>query len=1226
MRAKSEIKSTLTSKLTSDIWKKLQNGLLGRELIAFGAEVISENENVKDTMLLQMNPETADKNGLYMLSQMNEIPITNIKPSILVVQVESNVRTYAPYELQYNVGNVHFTNIEYTMQGKSVSLINGTHKCYSVPNGSSISEGAIEGGSETFFYDGTTTYSGIKLGNAYPDSIVVEYLNDSDVMVEMNRYSPDIALSNVVDIMYKVVTGVDGNIYIRFLKNDDTIPTPTTFKIDWLDHSADEFDVEDNEVKDGNDVIATIEYYSQGVVDDLNFMRQQLKKEMAKYNGLNTPISVENYVKGMPYVLDAKCEKGEDGLCVYVKPSSPTQDDYSMYLDFSEIAAHISLNSILFPNIKVKVANQIMFGVEISGVNDLKLQQGISSLLQERFSYTNMGFNTIINVGSILSEIYGKYGIVPTINMTIKEQFVNGKPLSFIPIKNSLKLYGVDNSVVAWEENDLLYGKVEAKNPVPFLEFKIIGSMGTMFLLMYEGQKEDESATTKNGLDTSDNRNYETYDTEITYQKKNYNKFYLYDVSTDTMKPFDGCMQNLLCTDNNPCLNHNAWNQDGQMFGNVYDFKILSTNNAFVCLMVFKNAGTNVTINNQQVNFVYWNNNNAENDALYTEYLKGNFVGYEKNEKYKGKFQTIFYIKNPLALKNYNSDSWKEFQDATHGNPEEMLGLYEGLRGIKEDGVNLNVKSNWFVHNDKAYYAYNITNEYVYITNGAKNLAITLNGEFLGMMPYQNDLYVINPMYITKVVGFEGLKESEEIYRIYKDSANTLIISEIIREFDNQIAFRTSNNEIYTANGFELLGGNRITFKNLKRVFDDITIENSDSYKLGGCTKDYVTMYKEIDEDLGDNKKRVGFNFYCYEINNSKTTEYEKYMDVELPSANPERIEYKSHKVNLATFWSNDTQIQRNAKVYNNKTGELKYYTVGGYGNLSSLFNKEDIIIISINGENNNDMFLFLNNVSIYGVKYAVPLFIVRNNNAEPIQETTENGDWKWDGDGSNGLNPDWIAGFFKTCYNIFVNQSTTYKNNYNNNNPKNTSTTYNGDIIETTNISSIFNEDYEINYQSNTDASIYDKKKSWYSSSVKSNILLTPDLGEGYKLINDTAYNSEKTELIGAIEEFDTLPNLKRWTENSYEDWNPSGEVKAYKLNMVFFTKEITTITQSGYNVEGQTSEQMMATIGCYDTETNSCINDKGTETSYIRYHTQSPNNTSGSYLKLDVNEIKFV
>lgn len=1221
MRAKSDIIAYLASQLTDDIWKKLQNSLLGRELLAFGAEVISENENVKDTMLLQMNPETADKNGLYMLSQMNEIPITNIKPSAVVVQMADSVKTYAPYELQYNVGNVHFTNIEYTMQGKSVSLINGTHKCYRV--GMDISEGAIEDGSETYFYDGTTTYSGIKLGNAYPDSIVVEYIPEGKtVSVEMNRYSSDIALSNNIDMMYKVVTGVDGNTYVRFLKGNDTIPNPTAYKIDWLDHSAMEFEVDDTSVTDPNiagddKTVATIEYYSQGVVDDLDYMRQQLKKEMAKYNGLNTPVSVENYVKGMPYILDAKCEKGEDGLCVYVKPSSPTQDNYSMYLDFSEVAAHISLNSILFPNIKVRTANQIMFGVEISGVSDLKLQQGIKSLLQERFAYENMNFNTVINTGGILSEIYGKYGIVPTINMTIKEQFVNGKPLSFTPIKNSLKLYGVDDSVVAWEENDLLYGKVEAKNPVPFLEFKIIGSMGTMFLLMYEGQKRDESATTRNGLDTSDGMNYDTYNTEITYQKKNYNKFYLYDVSTNTMKPFDGCMQNLLCTDNNPCLNYSAWNQDGQMFGNVYDFKILSTNNAFVGLMVFKDAGTDVITDGTNVDFTYWNNNNADNNELYLKYLNGDFVSYESNEKYKGKFQTTFYIKNPLALKNYNSDSWKEFQDATHGNPEDMLGLYEGLRGIMAGGIDLNVKSNWFIHNNKAYYAYNITNEYVYITNGAKNLAITSNGTFLGMMPYNDDLYVINPMYITRVVGFEGLKESEEVYRIYKNNTTTFNISEIIREFDNQIAFRTSEKEFYTANGFELLGGNRITFKNLKRVFDDITIENNDSYKLGGCTKDYVTMYKEINEDLSDNKKRVGFEFYCYEINNSKTTVFKKYTDVELPDSTSPNVEYKSHKVNLATFWDNNKTVQRSAKVFDESTGELGYYNTNG--TLSKFLNKEDIIFLV----NSNKLYLYLNNVLINGTRCAVPLYIIRSNNIKPIDSGNKNKDWNWDGDATGGLNPDYIAGFFKTCYNIFVNQSSTYKNNYENDNPKSTSTTYNGEIFTTTTVSSFFDENYEINYKEGSNPVSYETIRNWYSSSIKPNILLTPDIGDGNQLDVDIAYNKEKNALIGALEQLQ-IPTLKMWNGNRYEDWSISGT--AYKLNIVFFTKETTTITQGGYNVEGQSLEHLMTTIGYYDTDINACINEKGTETLYIRYNTQNPNVTSGSYLMLDESEIKFI
>lgn len=1228
MRAKSDIIAYLESQLSDDVWKKLRNSLLGRELLAFGAEVISENENVKDTMLLQMNPETADKNGLYMLSQMNEIPITNIKPSTLVVQMADTVKTYAPYELQYNVGNVHFTNIEYTMQGKSVSLINGTHKCYSVPNGSSISEGAIEDGSETFFYDGTTTYSGIKLGNAYPDSIVVTDENG----LEIPRYSSDIALSNNIDMMYKVVTGVDGNTFVRFLKGDDTIPNPTAYKIDWLDHSAMEFEVDDTSVTDPNiagddKTVATIEYYSQGVVDDLDYMRQQLKKEMAKYNGLNTPVSVENYVKGMPYILDAKCEKGDDGLCVYVKPSSPTQDD-SMYLDFSEVAAHISLNSILFPNIKVKSANQIMFGVEISGVSDLKLQQGIKSLLQERFAYENMNFNTVINTGSILSEIYGKYGIVPTINMTIKEQFVQNKPLSFTPIKNSLKLYDVNDSVVAWEENDLLYGKIESKSKIPFMNFEIVGSMGTMFILMYRGNISSSNKKSINGI-TGGSEEKPLYESEISYTKQGYNKFYLYDVSTNTIKLFDGCMQNLLYSDSNPCLKYNAWNTDEQSFGNLYDFNILSTNNAFVVQMVFKNSGAEAT---GQGEFVDWNNKD-DNSYLYENYWNGNFVTYEVKEDYQGKYQTTFFIKNPLALKNYNSDSWNVFQDAVHGDPNELQGLYSGLRNITDDKTQLNVKSNWFVHNSKSYYAYDILDDQIYITNGAKNMAITINGTFLGMMPYENDLYVVNPKYVTKVIGFEGLKEKEEIYQIYKDSSTPITITQIIREFDNQIAFKTVDGSYYTATGFEIIGGNKMGFKNLKEIKPSNGVTIDFDCELGGCTEDYVTFYKEI-EIMNGNETEKGYKFFCYEITTSKVTVYEKKTTATTPTGDESNTTYGFYKDNLANYWSNDSSKQNEIGVLQNHGGDLFYYNQNGTPNYSVNLNNVFLIrTYNLNSPTTFDYSLYLDNVNINNKICAVPLYIKHRNNVNEqlidnfSEQNSKRGDWNRCAFTDSG-NEDYdstVQFFYKICFNMFdVYKASNYRTSFNNDNPKSTSISKEGDIIKTTEIYTTL-EEKSVYYSPAEGGTERTSEDVWYTTGVSSSIMQTDTNGLGFHIINDVYKDRTNNTSYGALVRYPNVGKIQVYN-SGYSDMNNAYYHVSYKLNLVFLTKTVTQTTESGYVIVSQTGEEEISTIGYYDTDNNSIVNDRGTETSYIRYNTQNPNLTSGSYLMLDESEIKFI
>lgn len=1239
MRAKSDIIAYLASQLTDDIWKKLQNSLLGRELLAFGAEVISENENVKDTMLLQMNPETADKNGLYMLSQMNEIPITNIKPSTLVVQMADSVKTYAPYELQYNVGNVHFTNIEYTMQGKSVSLINGTHKCYSVPNGSNISEGAIEDGSETFFYDGTTTYSGIKLGNAYPDSIVVTDENG----LEIPRYSSDIALSNNIDMMYKVVTGVDGNTFVRFLKGGDTIPNPTAYKIDWLDHSAMEFEVDDTDVKDGNDVVATIEYYSQGVVDDLDYMRQQLKKEMAKYNGLNTPVSVENYVKGMPYILDAKCEKGEDGLCVYVKPSSPTPE-YSTYLDFSEVAAHISLNSILFPNIKVRTANQIMFGVEISGVSDLKLQQGIKSLLQERFSYENMDFNTIINTGSILSEIYGKYGIVPTINMTIKEDFVQNKPLSFTPIKNSLKLYDSDDKILGWEDNGLLYGKTNIGSNIPFGMYDVVASMGTMFLLMLKGYgiKYSDFDPAKTGCkylndDTTQLVKVELYGEELNFFVENLNRFYLYDISTNTVKPFDGTLKNLLFTDQNADLKYSSWDKESedqiQSFGNLYDIKFLSTNNALVVQFVFKSSGADTKIDGTEEygsgetrdKYVpeYWSTNNR----YYDYYFDGGNTSVETNANYKGKYQTTFFINNPLALRNQTYESWQIFQDAVHGFPTEIQGLYSGLRNITDNGSQLDIKCNWFVHNNKQYYAYDISDKYVCITNGAKNLKINLNGSFLGMIPYENDLYVINGAFITRVIGFEGLKEQEKVYRVYKDLNTPITITQIIREFDNQIVFKTSDNKFYTATGFDILADNMIGFKNLKQVFNDITIESG--FIISGCTKDYVTAYKAVDTEV-NNKRNVGYKFYCYDLNVSKTYDYSKMSEFNNQSTSGESFKADSFNLNLATYFP--TNLTDNIYVGGN-TGTLIYYDRKGNGRVLNDLN--NVFILNNPNQETNRYGLFVDNIidEENNNIYAYPVWQLRNQRQFYICSRT-GAKWEDDSGEEGKIDTNFITGFYKSCLRNFLSQKNNYYNDF-----ESTERKYkkfdeeHNNIIDVTETLALNN--VSITYK---DANYNDvTKNDWMEFTVY------PDLVKeesGYKSISNTTkiwtlLDTQTTcepEIYNPIGRIYYPSEISRFHEagdlnDNEEPVNGEGnKVKCYKLNLKINTlKTINTITQE-VEIGTSTAETAITTIGYFDTNNNSCVNDRGSQAVSVRYNTQNPNVTSGSYLMLDESEIKFV
>ena len=60
MKAKSTINKELSDSLNSAGWKRLKSGLIGKELISFGTEVISATEQVKESMFQAFKSEYAD--------------------------------------------------------------------------------------------------------------------------------------------------------------------------------------------------------------------------------------------------------------------------------------------------------------------------------------------------------------------------------------------------------------------------------------------------------------------------------------------------------------------------------------------------------------------------------------------------------------------------------------------------------------------------------------------------------------------------------------------------------------------------------------------------------------------------------------------------------------------------------------------------------------------------------------------------------------------------------------------------------------------------------------------------------------------------------------------------------------------------------------------------------------------------------------------------------------
>ena len=130
MALKSEIKKLLSDKLNSGSWNKIKTSLVGKELIAYGAEVIAAEDNIKDAFTQSLNPELADKRGLISVANINKVVCSFIEPTFIIARIPDrsgtfNKEVYAPYELIIQCGNETFYNTTYCKEGDEVVFYQG---------------------------------------------------------------------------------------------------------------------------------------------------------------------------------------------------------------------------------------------------------------------------------------------------------------------------------------------------------------------------------------------------------------------------------------------------------------------------------------------------------------------------------------------------------------------------------------------------------------------------------------------------------------------------------------------------------------------------------------------------------------------------------------------------------------------------------------------------------------------------------------------------------------------------------------------------------------------------------------------------------------------------------------------------------------------------------------------------------------------------------------------
>lgn len=180
MKSRLEIINELAAVLStqeSGAWSRLQNSVIGKELLAYGAEVILASDNINSSLVQSFDYKLADERALISLSHVHDVPVSFNKPAYMRVRLLGNASTrmYRPFDLVFTVGNVKFTNIKWVSGAEDILLYQGVVK--TMKTDTSLVEFNVD---KTLTWDKTiiptsedTIMTGHNIGSALPDSVYV---------------------------------------------------------------------------------------------------------------------------------------------------------------------------------------------------------------------------------------------------------------------------------------------------------------------------------------------------------------------------------------------------------------------------------------------------------------------------------------------------------------------------------------------------------------------------------------------------------------------------------------------------------------------------------------------------------------------------------------------------------------------------------------------------------------------------------------------------------------------------------------------------------------------------------------------------------------------------------------------------------------------------------------------------------------------------------------------
>jgi hypothetical protein len=308
MRLLQDLKNSLASMLQqgSPTWRRLLRGLLGQELLAWGASVVYLDDLAYDSLTRDLHPSSASDLGLSLLSASYSIPFQNFTPGVMLrkVQVSSVVK---PYGMSYTFNATKWFNINPILPSgddQIVELYQGVPLAM-VSEGSvfketyeSISE-ILDVRSSDIFMDEDRSFFYVKLRGDHiiPKSVRVQVLEVVSGVTKA-RFMPMDEFSS--ESYFSVYTLPDGSQAVRFHSS-----IPDRYQITYFSASMSVPDSLNDDTLQSSNIIQI----TNPSISSLS-KRSDFIKEMSKFSAIATIPQVEAFCKASG-VVDAKAVRSK---------------------------------------------------------------------------------------------------------------------------------------------------------------------------------------------------------------------------------------------------------------------------------------------------------------------------------------------------------------------------------------------------------------------------------------------------------------------------------------------------------------------------------------------------------------------------------------------------------------------------------------------------------------------------------------------------------------------------------------------------------------------------------------------------------------------------------------------------------------------------------------------------------------------------------------------------